>query len=244
CSASFQCNNSICIPRQSACDGYNDCLDGSDEWPQSCHAESPVTLASHQCHSMEFHCGSGEYIHGSWKCDGDADCLDGSDEAGCIALPLARSTCRPDEFECGDGTCIHGSRQCNQQYDCRDTTDESGCVDGKRTLPRSIVPLKSCTLLTHHFIWSLLLLCRLQRMSLQQWRLLSHFLLLYDFSWFYPPPPSYDPPPIPLFLTSLTLLPFFPFPVQHKRMSKIIKMNKVWPRLQKVFIQTYLWFIR
>ncbi|XP_023813804.2 low-density lipoprotein receptor isoform X3 [Oryzias latipes] len=126
CSASFQCNNSICIPRQWACDGY-DCLDGSDEWPQSCHAESPVTLASHQCHSMEFHCGSGECIHGSWKCDGDADCLDGSDEAGCT-----RSTCCPDEFECGDGTCIHGSRQCNQQYDCRDTTDESGCVNVTR----------------------------------------------------------------------------------------------------------------
>ncbi|XP_023813795.2 uncharacterized protein LOC101157458 isoform X4 [Oryzias latipes] len=120
------CNNSICIPRQRACDGY-DCLDGSDEWPQSCHAEAPVTLASHQCHSMEFHCGSGECIHGSWKCDGDADCLDGSDEAGCT-----RSTCCPDEFECSDGTCIHGSRQCNQQYDCRDTTDESGCVNVTR----------------------------------------------------------------------------------------------------------------
>uniref|UniRef100_A0A3P9LSH3 EGF-like domain-containing protein n=1 Tax=Oryzias latipes TaxID=8090 RepID=A0A3P9LSH3_ORYLA len=126
-SASFQCNNSICIPRQWACDGYNDCLDDSDEWPQSCHAEAPGTLASHQCHSMEFHCGSGECIHGSWKCDGDADCLDGSDEAGCT-----RSTCRPDEFECSDGTCIHGSRQCNQQYDCRDTTDESGCVNVTR----------------------------------------------------------------------------------------------------------------
>lgn len=84
CSAtSFQCNNTVCVPRLWACDGDADCPDGSDEWPQSCGTVRPDTAATHQCSSLEFRCGSGECIHGSWKCDGGADCLDRSDEADC-----------------------------------------------------------------------------------------------------------------------------------------------------------------
>lgn len=77
---SFQCNNSVCVPRLWACDGDADCADGSDEWPQNC-ANQPPTKSP--CSPQEFHCGSGECMHARWACDGGADCRDGSDEANC-----------------------------------------------------------------------------------------------------------------------------------------------------------------
>ncbi|MEQ2172896.1 hypothetical protein GOODEAATRI_026102, partial [Goodea atripinnis] len=82
-SASFQCNNTVCVPQLWACDGDADCSDGSDEWPQNCDTRNSTRSPIHQCSSQEYRCGSGECIHVSWKCDGDTDCFDRSDEADC-----------------------------------------------------------------------------------------------------------------------------------------------------------------
>lgn len=81
-STSFQCNNTVCVPRLWTCDGDADCPDGSDEWPQNC-GSTVASSATHHCSALEFRCGSGECIHSSWKCDGGADCLDRSDEVDC-----------------------------------------------------------------------------------------------------------------------------------------------------------------
>jgi hypothetical protein len=54
-----------------ACDGGDDCLDGSDE-------DSGCTA---------FICSNGtESISVTWVCDGEEDCSDGSDEEGCSPL--------------------------------------------------------------------------------------------------------------------------------------------------------------
>uniref|UniRef100_A0A673MFY7 Low density lipoprotein receptor b n=1 Tax=Sinocyclocheilus rhinocerous TaxID=307959 RepID=A0A673MFY7_9TELE len=75
---SFQCNNSVCVPRLWACDGDTDCADGSDEWLQNC------TGAALTCRPDEFLCNDGSCVPGIRQCDGNPDCRDHSDETDCV----------------------------------------------------------------------------------------------------------------------------------------------------------------
>jgi len=68
-----------CLGNAGICDGYCDCLYGTDE--QVC-----------TCGSGNFTCGDGACISNTRYCDGIEDCSDGTDEASC--------TCPTGEFAC------------------------------------------------------------------------------------------------------------------------------------------------
>lgn len=95
----YQCADGEIVSGGSRCDGYTDCLDGSDE------AGCPT-----------FTCQNGELVSANAKCDDWEDCSDGSDELGC----------GPPEpqFDCGDGTTVPQSFVCDDYPDCTNGSDE------------------------------------------------------------------------------------------------------------------------
>ena len=114
----FSCVSSPkCIPGRWACDGDEDCPDGSDEAPGHCGART--------CSSSEFSCGSevGKCVPLSWVCDEHEDCMDGSDEKNC----KEEEKCQFGRFACGNGMCTQESWKCDGQDDCGDGSDEEGC---------------------------------------------------------------------------------------------------------------------
>ncbi|XP_012271678.1 low-density lipoprotein receptor-related protein 2 [Orussus abietinus] len=110
----FACRNGRCLSRMWACDGDDDCGDGSDE--------DTVYCSHHSCSPNEFRCRNGRCIFKSWKCDHENDCRDGSDEEGCVYPP-----CAAGEFTCANHRCIPQSQVCNGVNDCKDnaTSDET-----------------------------------------------------------------------------------------------------------------------
>ena len=96
--AQLQCDNGQCVPQSWACDGEDDCGDGTDE--RNCHPGEVDLLEFSpkaydveynkyklvgqvtSCSAEQFRCGSGLCIPLAWQCDGEKDCpeLEGLDE--------------------------------------------------------------------------------------------------------------------------------------------------------------------
>ena len=110
-----------------ACDGRQDCRDGSDE---------AVCGAGPGCGPGEWRCGHGTCIPAAMRCDGLVQCGDLSDEAGCGALECGR----PGRRGCSDGRgcvtaghwcdgrgCVTAGHWCDGRADCADMSDETNC---------------------------------------------------------------------------------------------------------------------
>ncbi|NXJ71748.1 ST14 protein, partial [Rostratula benghalensis] len=122
CPGKFTCNTGRCIDRRMRCDGWLDCVDGSDE--RSCN-----------CTDQQFKCQNGWCKPRFWVCDNVNDCGDNSDELQC--------SCTADSFKCSSGQCIPKAQKCDGKDDCGDGTDEGSCSKNKGVY--ETVPCKEYT---------------------------------------------------------------------------------------------------
>ncbi|XP_043928446.1 suppressor of tumorigenicity 14 protein homolog [Protopterus annectens] len=114
CPKQFKCKDGTCIPMRSQCNGWKDCIDGSDE--QDC-----------DCGSEELSCINGKCKQNK-MCSGENECDDDSRESDCM-----HKSCSSLGFRCLDGKCVNKPHaECDGVKDCSDGSDEVNCACGTR----------------------------------------------------------------------------------------------------------------
>jgi hypothetical protein len=77
----------MCIENSQVCNGYNDCLDCSDELPELCHSRACNPLT-------HFRCKTGLCVPLSKRHKWLNDCLDWSDESDTFWFSYRQGSCR------------------------------------------------------------------------------------------------------------------------------------------------------
>lgn len=118
---SFRCHSGQCIDTIFACDGVQDCTDGSDE------LEHCSDLKQAQCNDREFKCENEKCISQSSTCNLKDDCGDNSDEQPDMCKNSTFICGGPNLWRCPNGVCISESQMCDGNDDCGDFSDEKSC---------------------------------------------------------------------------------------------------------------------
>ncbi len=131
----FPCRDRSCILAHYACDGTDDCLDGSDEkgCDKVCNFHQLVRNRTEidcyrncfptncTCTGLYYQCWkSGGCIPASTLCDDNSDCVYGEDEMECYARETTRgrTPTTPDMFTCDSGVRLSQTRVNDLVPDC------------------------------------------------------------------------------------------------------------------------------
>ncbi|XP_072165321.1 uncharacterized protein [Diadema setosum] len=136
----YQCLSRECVGEVFVCDGFDDCVDSSDE--SLCPDVYPA------CREDELTCVSGECIDLSKRCDFIDDCFDSSDESEC-AYNEDDYSCDPTtQITCKNGACAPLQSHCMYELDeyglpigCRDVSHLQSC--GNFTCPNFMIKCPS-----------------------------------------------------------------------------------------------------